>query len=67
MISDRDIWTTANLLIRQHNEHAALEAAQRGDACLERGDMEGLAVWKRVIAAIDEPQRDRPDEGERVS
>ena len=41
--------------------------AEDVDACLERGDMEGLSVWKRVLAAIKELQRVKPREGERVS
>jgi hypothetical protein len=28
------------------------EAAGRADAMLERGDLEGQAVWKRILAAV---------------
>ncbi len=34
MTSDLDIYRTANVLIREHGEDAALEAAQRADAML---------------------------------
>jgi hypothetical protein len=27
---------------------------------IEAGDPEGLAVWKRVLKAVDELQRDKP-------
>ena len=41
MTSDLDIYRTANVLIREHGQDATLEAAQRADAMLEKGDMEG--------------------------
>ncbi len=42
MISDLDIYRSAQVLIREHGE-ATLEAAMRADAMLEKGDLEGLA------------------------
>ena len=41
MTSDLDIYRTANVLIREHGEDAALEAAQRADAMLEKGSLDG--------------------------
>ena len=35
---------SAQVLIREHGEDAAIEAAQRAATMLERGDMEGAAV-----------------------
>ena len=64
MTSDLDIYRTANVLIREHGEDAALEAAQRADAMLERGDMEGAAVWRRVLRAVAELQRKERREDE---
>ncbi len=33
----------------------------RANAMLEKGDLEGLAVWKRIARAVEEIQRtDRP-------
>ncbi len=29
----------------------------RADAMLEKGDLEGLAVWKRILRAVEEVQR----------
>ncbi len=57
MTSDLDIFRSAAVLIRQHGDGAAREAAQRSDAMLERGDMKGAAVWKRVEAAVEEIER----------
>ena len=44
MTSDLDIYRSASILIREHGEAAALEAAQRANAMLEKGGMEGAAV-----------------------
>lgn len=59
MTSDLDIYRTANLTIKRHGSQAQLEAAQRADALLDAGDMEGSATWRKVLAAIQELQRDR--------
>jgi len=56
MILDRDIWRAANLLIREHGDGAEFVAAQRADEMLERGDLEGEAVWLRIWRAIVELQ-----------
>ena len=53
MVTDLDICRTAQLLVRQHGADAAIQAAIQHDALLEGGDLEGAAVWKRVVAAID--------------
>ena len=67
MTSDLDIFRTANVLIREHGEDAAPEAAQRADAMLEKGSVDGQRVWKRVLAAVREIQRQEPREGEAVN
>jgi len=56
MTSGLDIWQAANMLIRQHGSDAELEAAKRADLMLERGDLDGQAVWKRIRRAIVELQ-----------
>jgi hypothetical protein len=60
MTSDLDIYRTASVLIREHGEDAALEAAQRADAMLEEGYLDGQRVWKRVLAAVKAIQRQEP-------
>ncbi len=68
MTSDLDIYRTANVLIREHGEDAALvEAAQQADAMLDKGSLDGQRVWKRVLAAVEEIQREEPREGEAVN
>ncbi len=44
----------AKLLIDQHGEDAPIFAAQQADRRLAAGDLDGKAVWMRVIAAIEE-------------
>ncbi len=47
MIPDLDIYRTANILMKQHGEDAPIQAAMCADAMLEKGNLEGCAVWKR--------------------
>ena len=56
MISDLDIWRAANLLTQRHGADAEIEAAKRADQMLERGDLDGQVVWKRIRRAIVELQ-----------
>ncbi len=51
MISDRNIYRTANLLVKHLGEYAPLQAAMRADAMLEAGDLGGYAVWKRALSS----------------
>ncbi len=60
MTSDIDIWRSVNLLVKQHGEDAPIEAAMRANAMLEKGDLKGLAVWKRILRAVEELRRAQP-------
>ncbi len=64
MTSDLDIFRSANLLIRQHGKDAPIHAAMRADAMLEKGDPDGYAVWKRILRALEELQREELQENE---
>ena len=67
MPDDLDIYRSAKLLIDQHGEDAPIFAAQQADKCLEAGDLDGKAVWMRVIAAIEElTNTDTPGGGQSV-
>ncbi len=63
MTSDLDIYRSANLLVKQHGEDAPIHAAMRTDAMLAAGDLDGLAVWKRVLRAVEELQGVEPAPG----
>ncbi len=67
MPDEIDIYRSANLLIDQHGEDAPIFAAQQADRCLEAGDLNGKAVWMRVIGAINElVNTDTPEAGQSV-
>ena len=53
MIADLDIFRTARLLIEQHGSEAPIHAAMRADAMLEAGDLDGQAVWLRILKAVE--------------
>ena len=57
MIPALDIYRSANILVKRHSQDAPIEAAMRADAMLEKGDLDGYAVWKRILRAVDELQR----------
>ncbi len=66
MIPDLDIYRSAKLLIDQHGDEASIEAAMRADEFLDQGNMDGQRVWMRIMQAIEELQRQRPNDGEAV-
>ncbi len=49
MIPDLDIYRSANVLVKQHGQDAPIHAATRADAMLDNGDLDGCAVWKRIV------------------
>ena len=46
--------------IRLHGIDAPVHAAMRVDAMLEKGDMDGCAVWKRILRTVEELQGAKP-------
>ncbi len=65
MISDLDVYRSAKLLIEQHGDEAPIHAAMRADEFLDKGDLDGAAVWRRIVAAVNDLQREEPAVGER--
>ncbi len=45
MISDLDIYRSANVLVKQHGQDAPIHAAMRADELLDKGDLDGYAAW----------------------
>ncbi len=64
VIDQREIWQCANQIVKQFGDDAPLEAAMRADAMFEKGDLDGQAVWKRIMAAVQELLRTTPGAGE---
>ena len=65
MTTDLDIYRSAHALIQRHGDAAAIEAAMKADAMLDKGDLDGAAVWRRIVAAVNDIQREEPAVGER--
>jgi triphosphoribosyl-dephospho-CoA synthetase len=66
MISDRDVWQAAVLMVRRYGDDALLEASQRADQLLDEGDMAGAETRHRILNAIERLQAKAPAEGEKV-
>ena len=64
--SDIDIFRSANELIKQYGDAADIEAAMRADELMDAGDMEGEAVWLRIVKAVEELLSEERPEGEKV-
>ena len=62
MTDEIDIYRSAKLYIDQHGDQAALQAAMQSDSLLDAGDMDGAAVWRRIIKAIEVMQATDPPE-----
>ncbi len=57
MLTDLDIYRTANILVRQPGQDAPIHAAMRADELLEKRDLDGYAVWKKIVKAGQESLR----------
>ena len=66
MTSDLDIYRSANVLVKRHGQDAPIHAAMQADAMLEKGDLEGCAVWKRILRATKTLQSTEPAPGNKV-
>ncbi len=65
VIADIDTYRCAHLLIERYGDDAPIEAAMRADELAADGDMEGVAVWKRIGKAVEELlSEERPDDAE---
>jgi hypothetical protein len=62
VIADLDIWRCAQLMINNHGDEAALEAATMADDFLSKGNTEAQRVWMRIAKAIDELRTVKPGE-----
>ncbi len=66
MVDDLDIYRSANELINQHGDEALVHAAMRADELAADGDMNGRAVWLRIVKAVEEFLAKERPEGEKV-
>jgi hypothetical protein len=66
MISDRDISLAAKAMIQRYGSNAGIEAAERADEHLEKGNLDVSATWQRIMTAIEKLQAEKPEPGETV-
>ena len=65
MIPDRDLYTAAAMLIREHGEEAHSIATNRAEELKAQGDEAGYAAFTRIAAAVNEIGQLEPAAGER--
>jgi hypothetical protein len=66
LISDRDVWAAALLMVKRYGDDAMQEAAARADHLAEDGDWVGANVWHRILDAIERLPAKALVEGEKV-
>ncbi len=54
------------LFVDKHGEEASIEAAMRADKRLDAGDLDGQAVWLRVVGAVKELLQQKPERGQAI-
>ena len=57
---EKDICLSASRFIAMHGDQAALQAVVQSHALFAVGDMEGAAVWRTMINAIEVMQATQP-------
>lgn len=63
VLTERDVWISANMYVKRYGEDAPVHAAMRADELLAEGDMEGCMAFRRILKAIDELLATAPPEG----
>ncbi len=66
MISDLDMYRSANVIMKQYGKDAQIHCTKRASAMLDKGDLDAYAVWKRILRAMEEIQGTEPKSGEVV-
>jgi hypothetical protein len=54
VIPQIDIWRVADLMLKRYGDTALVESDRRADELAVAGDTAGVAVWCRIIAAVDQ-------------
>ncbi|HWU94731.1 MAG TPA: hypothetical protein VN029_03990 [Sphingomonas sp.] len=53
-LSDRELWSAANMVLTTHAERAPVFVAERLGALALAGDVEGIAVWQAIARRLSE-------------
>jgi hypothetical protein len=60
VIAEIDIWRAAYLMLRWYGDTARAEAIRRIDEHIAAGDFPGVAIWLRVIDAVEQLSNTTP-------
>jgi len=52
MIPEIDIWRAAQLMLKRYGDKALEESAALADELAAAGDDNGVATWRRIMAAV---------------
>jgi hypothetical protein len=66
VMTELDIWRSANILLKRYGAEAVFIATKRADALLDQGDVQGASAWVRIAKAITDLERRTPNVGEKV-
>ncbi len=65
-VSAVDVYRTARMLIDKHGERASIHAVMRADGRLAARDLDGRAMWLRVLRAVKELLKQKPERGKAI-
>ena len=54
MVSQKDIYISAQLLLKQHGENAEEVAEQKMQKLMDQDDAKGAGVWLSIMSAIED-------------
>jgi len=54
MVSQKDIFISAQLLIKKHGDHAETIAERRMQEMMERDDAKGASVWFSILSSLED-------------
>jgi hypothetical protein len=63
MVSQKDIYTSAQLLIKQHGKKAEDVATRRMEELMDKDDAKGAGVWLAIASAITDLQNLKQQQG----
>ncbi len=61
MVSEKEIWQSASLMVKSYGSQARPEAMARAAEFESQGNQLAAEVWRRIKTAIDQLQAQKPD------
>jgi len=63
MLTEKDIWRAAALMLKRYGSGAVAESEKRASELDAAGDPDGTATWRRIARAAEELARAEPADG----